>query len=71
MNPIKRAIEASKLNQREFADRLGVDPSFVSQMISGFRKVPPSKCQDIEDLCDGAVRCEELRPDVFRARSAG
>ncbi|MGI9573883.1 transcriptional regulator [Alloalcanivorax xenomutans] len=66
MHPIKRAAEIAGGTQKSLAERLGVDPSFVSQWISGIRKVPASMCQDIEDLTNGAVRCDELRPDVFR-----
>lgn len=69
MHPIKRAAEIAGGTQRHLADALGVSPSFISQWLSGIRKVPASMCQDIEDLTGGEVKCEELRPDVFRSRT--
>lgn len=70
MTPIKKAVEVLKITQKEFADRLRVSPGFVSQMSSGYRRVPPELCQDIEDMTGGAVTCHELRPDVFRQGKA-
>ncbi len=46
------------------ANGLGVTPGAISQWISGLRSVPAERCPDIERLTHGAVRCEELRPDI-------
>lgn len=43
---------------------LGVTPSTVNQWTTGYRPVPAERCPEIEKLTQGAVRCEELRPDV-------
>jgi DNA-binding transcriptional regulator YdaS (Cro superfamily) len=70
MNPIKEAVSVLEITQKEFADRLGVSPGFVSQMASGYRRVPAEICQDIEDMTKGHVTCADLRPDVFRSGKA-
>ena len=38
----------------------------TAQVVSNWRVrgVPAERCPDIELATDGAVRCEELRPDV-------
>lgn len=64
MNPIKKAADLVG-TQQELADKLGIHPSFVSQMISGHRKVPPTLCRRIEMLTRGLVKRAELRPDIF------
>lgn len=59
-HPIVRAAEAVG-SQKKLADSLGVTPGAVSQWRSG---VPVERCIDIERITHGAVRCEELRPDI-------
>lgn len=63
INPVSKAC-AILGGQRVLADRLGVTPPFVNQWLSGYRRVPAERCPDIERLTGGAVRCEDLRPDV-------
>ena len=46
------------------AKQIGAVPVLVSQWRKGTRKVPAERCPDIERATGGAVRCEELRPDV-------
>lgn len=48
----------------ELARAISVAPSLVSQWKTGFRQVPADRCPAIERATDGAVRCEDLRPDV-------
>ena len=43
---------------------IGVHQSFPSQWLSGHRRVPADRCPAIERATNGAVRCEDLRPDV-------
>lgn len=38
--------------------------SLVSEWANGTRPVPAERCIEIERITQGAVRCEELRPDV-------
>lgn len=43
---------------------LGVRPPTVSQWRRGPRPIPAERCPAIERATGGAVRCEDLRPDV-------
>ena len=43
------------------ARRFNLTPWAVSKWAS---RVPAERCPDIERMTDGAVRCEDLRPDV-------
>ena len=46
------------------AHQVGVSIAVVSQWVSGYRSVPATRCIPIEKATSGAVRCEDLRPDV-------
>ena len=48
----------------KLAAALKVPPSLLSQWRSSVRPVPAERCLEIERACEGAVTCEELRPDV-------
>lgn len=48
----------------ELARTIGVTPVMVSQWKLGIRQVPAERCPDIERATNGAVTCEELRPDL-------
>lgn len=50
--------------QSDIAREVGVSPVIVHQWAHGKRRVPADRCPSIERATDGAVRCEELRPDV-------
>ena len=50
--------------QSALARALGVTPPTVNEWIKAKRPVPAERCPTIERLTLGAVRCEELRPDV-------
>ncbi len=43
---------------------VGVSSVIVSQWKTGAREVPAERCPVIERATNGAVRCEDLRPDV-------
>jgi DNA-binding transcriptional regulator YdaS (Cro superfamily) len=47
-----------------FAAQIGTSPVLISQWRTGQRSVPADRCPVIERETGGAVRCEELRPDV-------
>lgn len=47
------------------AEVIDVHPSFISQMVTGRRKVPCGYCLAIEHATRGAVTRYQLRPDVF------
>lgn len=48
----------------KLAADLGVPASLVSQWKLCVRQVPAERCPEIEKATNGAVICEELRPDV-------
>jgi DNA-binding transcriptional regulator YdaS (Cro superfamily) len=60
MNAMKKAIQL--VGRTALADVAGVSPQAVSQWVSGM--VPAERCPAIERATHGAVRCEDLRPDV-------
>jgi DNA-binding transcriptional regulator YdaS (Cro superfamily) len=60
--PIQRAIRVAG-SQRALAARCGVTQAAVSKWVLGGR-VPAERCVEIERATSGAVRCEELRPDI-------
>jgi DNA-binding transcriptional regulator YdaS (Cro superfamily) len=61
MNAIKHACEILG-SQKALASALGVTPGAVSQWAEG--RVPFEHVIKIEQLTHGAVRCEQLRPDI-------
>ena len=44
--------------------RLGIPSTLIYQWQTGVRRVPADRCPAIERATNGAVRCEDLRPDV-------
>ena len=62
-HPIDRAAEIVG-SQVALAALLGVTKAAVSQWKDTGRRVPLEHCPAIERATNGAVRCEELRPDV-------
>ena len=48
----------------QLAQALGVSAVVVSLWKTSARPVPAERCPDIEAATNGAVTCEELRPDV-------
>ena len=50
--------------QAALARLLEVKPPTVNQWVNGDRRVPAEQCPSIERVTNGAVRCEDLRPDV-------
>lgn len=72
---VEAAIAHFGGNATALATAIDLSPQMVSFMRKGERQVPPEKCPVIERETGGAVRCEELRPDVawdvLRAPPAG
>jgi DNA-binding transcriptional regulator YdaS (Cro superfamily) len=62
-HPIDRAAELLG-SQVALAAALGVTKAAVNQWKDEGRRVPAEHCPAIERLTGGAVRCEDLRPDV-------
>lgn len=63
LTPIARAIQAAG-SMAALARSLGITKAAVHQWKHPSRRVPIAHCTAIERLTDGAVLCEELRPDV-------
>lgn len=61
---LKTYVDAERGNAARLACELSVSPVMVSQWASGTKAVPAERCPVIERATSGAVRCEELRPDV-------
>jgi DNA-binding transcriptional regulator YdaS (Cro superfamily) len=62
-HPLERAARLLG-SQVALANALGVTKAAVGQWKDPGRRVPAEHCPVIEQLTAGAVRCEELRPDV-------
>lgn len=64
MTPIEKAVcEAGGVTA--LAKAIGTAQSFVSQMKSGDRPIPPRFCIPIEEAVGGVVTRYDLRPDIF------
>lgn len=61
---LKKYVNSSRGISAYLAKQLGVSPVMVSQWANGVKQVPAERCIEIEDLTDGKVTCEELRPDL-------
>ncbi len=48
----------------KLAREIAVAPAVVSQWKNGTRSVPAARCPAVERATNGAVRCEEMRPDI-------
>lgn len=48
----------------KLAALLDISPSYLSQLSSGSASISEKRCIEIEKATNGAVRCEDLRPDV-------
>ena len=48
----------------DLAAMISIPPALLSQWKTGARQVPAERCPAIERATNGAVTCEELRPDV-------
>lgn len=60
---VDRAVEIVG-TQVLLAAALGVSKSAVGQWKEEGRRVPAEHCPVIERITAGAVRCEDLRPDI-------
>jgi DNA-binding transcriptional regulator YdaS (Cro superfamily) len=63
MHALEKAAEIIG-SQTALANLLGVSKAAVGQWKEPGRRVPAEHCPLIERATTGAVRCEELRPDI-------
>lgn len=52
-------------SKKEFADYLGITPTWLSLLLRGARQPSPKLAKDIEKATQGLVTARELRPDLF------
>jgi len=53
------------VSKTEFASRLGVARQYIHKLRVGLQKPSPRLARMIEEITEGAVSKEELRPDVW------
>ncbi|SCC31873.1 transcriptional regulator [Gilliamella intestini] len=61
---IKKVVDFFGGSQVETAKKLNVSKSQVWQWLNNVNSIAIEKAIDIEDKTNGAVKCEDLRPDV-------
>lgn len=57
-------VHLSGWTGRSLGQMLGVTQPTAWAWLSGKKRVPAERCPQIERITGGAVRCEDLRPDV-------
>lgn len=62
MNALQQAISQTG-GQSKLAKAIGVAPQVVNNWLAR-KNVPADHCPAIEKATGGAIRCEDLRPDV-------
>lgn len=63
---LKTYISLERGRAAALAGRLGVSPSYVSQMANGQAPISPERCVDIWRETGGMVTREHLRPDDWQ-----
>lgn len=61
---LKTYTSKQRGNATRLSRDLNVDQSLISLWANGVRPIPAERCLEIEKITEGAVTCEELRPDV-------
>lgn len=61
----ERGISQAKLADMLTAAGFPATQSLVSQWEVGAVVIPPERCAHLEQVTGGAVRREDLRPDIF------
>lgn len=67
---LKTWVDDQRGRQTTLAVEIDAQPQLVWQWANGVRQVPAERCHEIERATEGAVTCEELRPDLEWARIA-
>lgn len=63
MNSLLKAISILG-GQTALGNAIGVSPQVINNWVRRESEVPAEHCPAIERATAGAVRCEDLRPDV-------
>lgn len=64
MEDLRKIISQSG-TQKDFADKIGASQSAVANWLNRRRKVPVSLFDKIEEVTNGAITRQDLRPDIF------
>jgi len=57
-------LKQNDLTQKDFAEKIGVTQSAISQIIKGLSKPSAVTAWSIQEHTRGEVRARELRPDL-------
>ena len=60
---LKNWIEAERGRAMALAKAIDVSQAFVSNIVNGDKAIPAEHCKAIEAFSDGAVTCQEMRPN--------
>lgn len=62
---LKQYIQANRGEGTRLAEALGIDKSYLSQMVGKDRPISAERCVAIERETDGAVTRRDLRPEDY------
>ena len=60
---LKEAIREAG-GQAALARHFKISPASVNEWFNGERPFPSDRCIGIEEFTNGAIRCEDMRPDI-------
>ena len=63
---LKTYLSRERGRAAALAARLGVSPSYLSQMAKGQSPISPERCVEIEHATGGVVTRQHLKPDGWR-----
>lgn len=61
---LKTYLEKNGMTQVAMAEKIGANQGFFNQWVHGIRPIPVRYAVAIEEATGGAVRCEDMLPDV-------
>jgi DNA-binding transcriptional regulator YdaS (Cro superfamily) len=62
---LKKYLIDSGTTQRQLARQVGVTDNFVNHWVHGRRPIPIVRAKKVEEATKGAIRREQLYPDIF------
>jgi len=63
LHQLAKYLKAERGRASALAKHLGISHSYLSQMLSGDRPMPPEMCPEVEAFSNGAVRRQDCRPN--------
>lgn len=58
------------LSPEDFAKTLGIAEPTLRSLENGTRQITPERAKEIEECTEGAIRREQLRPDIFESSAS-